>query len=50
LNPDIEALATQRPGFTTMNLKKKLIVLHACEKSIALSENVTNKRVKSKSV
>ena len=46
LNPATEALATQRPGFTTMGFKKKLVVLQACEKSIALSENISNKRVK----
>jgi hypothetical protein len=43
LNPVIESLATQRLGFTTMGLKKKLVALLACEKSIALSEKVHNK-------
>jgi hypothetical protein len=46
LNPAIESLATQRPGFTTMCLKKKLVVLRACEKSIALSESVHHKRTR----
>ena len=46
LNPAIEALATQRPGFANMGLKKKLVALLACEKSIALSEKVHHKRAR----